>query len=619
MAQTSKAQTFNRMAARIIANPVLRGMHPDPSWIWDETRGEIVLVNSSFELIPGLPIHTTRDLATWTHVADAVDERMARRLFLDGVADSGGLYAPTLRRIRGKYVIVCTTTRVDRDKAVAEGLGDELARCDAAGGNFAIVADSLEGPWRGPYWVAGAEGIDPDIFEDRDGTVWWTQTRPAVDPHWDGQTEVWAAPLDMDSDTGSDSGSGVWRLAGERTVLWRGYGLDAVWAEGPHLYRIGDWVYLMTAEGGTGPEHSEMMMRTFAPDGLVRAIDGFEEDCASRGVAIRPAREGERSVLGEYDRLFRACKRNPILTHRHLGFNEPVQCVGHADLLRHPTAGWLLVCLGVRETPGDEPGERFSYFGRETFVAPVVWDGEPRGGADGPADADGDAQTDPGWLTVNPGFGRLPAALAVTAGDDGSLTVADAASATDRTSSSCGPVPADIVVRDRDGVDPTVGVAAAPGYRFMPVADMDVVYAARPDRSLMLRQNTDRYVTLAVTDSQAGPIAVMHVVDEHNSSWTQVGLDSSETVGLRLRGNRLDILALPADAVTENTTPSDTSRTRLLRSYDARFLSTERAGGFVGCLIGVRCKLQGIGRQHRLCVVGINGIVGMGGTRTALI
>ena len=54
-----------------------------------------MLVNSSFELVPGLPIHTTRDLVTWTHTANAVDEAMSHRLLIDGVEDSGGLYAPT--------------------------------------------------------------------------------------------------------------------------------------------------------------------------------------------------------------------------------------------------------------------------------------------------------------------------------------------------------------------------------------------------------------------------------------------------------------------------------------------------------------------------------------------
>ena len=42
-------------------------------------------------------------------------------------------------------------------------------------------------------------------------------------------------------------------------------------AEAPHLYRVGDYVYLMTAEGGTSFEHSEMAMRIYAPHGLLRA------------------------------------------------------------------------------------------------------------------------------------------------------------------------------------------------------------------------------------------------------------------------------------------------------------------------------------------------------------
>ena len=37
-----------------ITNPVLRGMYPDPSWMWDERGERVALVNSSFELVPGL-------------------------------------------------------------------------------------------------------------------------------------------------------------------------------------------------------------------------------------------------------------------------------------------------------------------------------------------------------------------------------------------------------------------------------------------------------------------------------------------------------------------------------------------------------------------------------------
>ena len=149
-----------------ITNPILRGMNPDPSWIWDDEFQRIVLVTSTFELVPGLPIYVSEDMTCWKHVSNVIDADLARRLLIPFVDDSGGVYAPTLRRIHGKYVIACTIARLDDRRAMEGGCTEsELMRFHAAEGNFILEADSIEGPWRGPFWIEGAEGIDPDIFQ----------------------------------------------------------------------------------------------------------------------------------------------------------------------------------------------------------------------------------------------------------------------------------------------------------------------------------------------------------------------------------------------------------------------------------------------------------------------
>ena len=53
-------------------------------------------------------------------------------------------------------------------------------------------------------------------------------------------------------------------------MIWRGTG--GVWPEAPHLYRRGDWYYLVAAEGGTSYGHSVVVARATDPYGPVRAL-----------------------------------------------------------------------------------------------------------------------------------------------------------------------------------------------------------------------------------------------------------------------------------------------------------------------------------------------------------
>ena len=557
-----------------IANPILHGMHPDPSWIWDDDLRQIVLVTSTFELVPGLPIYVSRDMTHWKHVSDAIDEELARRLLIPFVDDSGGVYAPTLRRIRGKYVIACTIARINGRKAIAEGCSQaELDAAQAAEGNFVLESDSIDGPWRGPFWIEGAEGIDPDIFEDEDGNVYWTQTRPAVNPQWEGQTEVWTRRINPKTWTFVNDG----RPAGTgKTVLWRGYGVEAVWAEAPHLYRVGDYVYLMTAEGGTSFEHSEMAMRIYAPHGLLQAFDIYEREASEAGERIPQIRDGERCYLGVAVRAFHADKKNPILTHRHLGLSESLQCVGHADLMFHPELGWWMVCLGVRETRGKNDGELLSYLGRESFVTPVSWEHNPADWKLDGAGASSIHEGDPGWPVTCAGLGRLADEITVTVNDEGGIAIEP------RIKSSFSGDVEPVLVNVADDSTNGMVVRDERDISYRRIAKLPTLMPIPMTGSLVVRQNSTHYAVFSMRgtdvryemvngdDSQAGSVAVVQA--------------DGVRPAVLFDDNRLSVIVAGVHGPVDSAT--FVRQGQVLLSVDARFLSTEWAGGFVGCMAG---------------------------------
>ncbi|MBO3103809.1 glycoside hydrolase family 43 protein [Cellulomonas fengjieae] len=271
----------------LVGNPLLPGCYPDPSIC--RVGEDFYLVTSTFEYFPGLPVFHSRDLAGWQQIGHVVDR--SDQLDYEGIASSGGLYAPTLRHHDGRFWLICTL--VDQHDATR-------------GGNFLMTAEHAAGPWSAPVWL-DADGIDPSLFFDDDGRVWVHGTRLAREPQWHDQTEVWVRELDPVA----------MALVGPEHVVWNGALRDVVWAEAPHLYKVDGTYYLLAAEGGTEFHHAVSVARADAVTGPY---------VGSRG--------------------------NPVLTHRHLGRGSEVVGVGHADLVEASDGSWWAVLLGMRPYGG---------------------------------------------------------------------------------------------------------------------------------------------------------------------------------------------------------------------------------------------------------------------------
>jgi xylan 1,4-beta-xylosidase len=301
---------------RIFHNPILPGCYPDPSIC--RVGKDYYLVTSTFEYFPGLPIFHSQDLVHWRQIGHVLDR--PSQLPLAGIRSSGGLYAPTIRFSNGLFYVINT-----------------LVDGKTHSGNFIVTAQDPAGPWSEPVWLPSAQGFDPSLFFDEDGRVWVSANRLAEHNQYEGHTEIWLQELAPAS----------LALLGEPTVLWDGAVKGAVWSEASHIYKVGEYYYLLTAEGGTAHHHAVCVARS-------------------------------KTVLGPYE----GNRANPILTHRHLGLDHPIIGTGHADLVETPAGEWWMVLLAMRPYGG-----YFYNLGRETFLVPLRWED--------------------GWPVVSPGTGRV--------------------------------------------------------------------------------------------------------------------------------------------------------------------------------------------------------------------
>jgi alpha-N-arabinofuranosidase len=159
-------------------NPILPGGYPDPSIC--RVGNTFYMVNSSFEYFPALPIHKSKDLINWELIGYGLHraDQVSTEVNLIDIQSDGGIHAPTIRYNDGTYYIITTNVYYHEDKTTNFV-------------NFIITAKHPEGPWSEPHVLEDAPGIDPDIFFDDDGTVWYVGTHSPENPNFEGEGEIW--------------------------------------------------------------------------------------------------------------------------------------------------------------------------------------------------------------------------------------------------------------------------------------------------------------------------------------------------------------------------------------------------------------------------------------------
>ncbi|KAH6897467.1 glycosyl hydrolase [Thelonectria olida] len=315
-----------RVEAVEYRNPIVPGFSPDPSVVFVD--GIFYLANSSFHIFPGLPIYASRDLREWTHIGNAINRpeqlslrgaSMAKSPLDTGhfMVGAGGLFAPTIRHHKGRFYIICTNFLEMKEPYEMQ--------------NFILwTTDIWAGKWSDPIYIP-FHGIDPSLFFDDDDDRVYFQGCYAIDRK--KQPSCTIKQFEIDVETGK-------RLSEEREI-WGGHARYDT--EGPHIYKIGKWYYLLVAEGGTFEHHMLSISRS-------------------------------ENIWGPYEDY----ESNPILTAD--GTSEYIQNTGHGELFQDGSGQWWAVALAVRNENEGEPlgKENFvSPLGRESFLTAVEW---PEGG-----------------------------------------------------------------------------------------------------------------------------------------------------------------------------------------------------------------------------------------------
>ena len=307
-----KVYNENPLKAGEFYNPILQGCYPDPAIT--RKGDDYFLVCSSFAMFPGVPIFHSKDLVNWKQIGHVLDRTSQLKVHDTGI--SAGVYAPAIKYNPNNDTFYMITTQF------AGGFGNIIVK----------TKDRFKG-WSDPVKLK-FDGIDPSIFFDDNGKAYVVHNDAPNkgEELYNGHRVIKIWEYDVENDQ---------VIAGTDQIIVNG-GVDLsrkpIWIEAPHIYKKNGRYYLMCAEGGTGDWHSEVIFVSDNPKG-----------------PYTPA------------------PSNPILSQRYLNPDRKniVDWAGHADLVEGPDGKYYAVFLAIR------PNEKGRVnIGRETFILPVDWSGE---------------------------------------------------------------------------------------------------------------------------------------------------------------------------------------------------------------------------------------------------
>ncbi|MER2009844.1 MAG: glycoside hydrolase family 43 protein [Psychrobacillus sp.] len=294
-----------------IRNPILPGFNPDPSIC--RVGEDYYIAVSTFEWFPGVGIYHSKDLKNW-RLASRPLNRLSQ-LNMMGNPNSGGVWAPALSYSDGHFWLIFT------DVKVTEG---QWKDCH----NYLVTCDTIDGEWSDPIYL-NSSGFDPSLYHDESGKKYLVNMKWDHRLHHHNFSGIALQEYDVEQQ----------KLVGESTIIFKGTDIKLV--EAPHLYKINDYYYLLTAEGGTKYDHAATMARS-------------------------------KNLEGPYE----VHPENPLITSFPYPRN-PLQKSGHASIVHTHTDEWFLVHLTGRPLPRDNQPlldpRGFCPLGRETAIQRLEW------------------------------------------------------------------------------------------------------------------------------------------------------------------------------------------------------------------------------------------------------